>query len=125
MFGISGLALGSRANPNNVHRFFKQPACHAARALQAATMDEQFSFDLAYDPIAEASPLDAERVRREVLALLDEARGPARGWGADELRFRRILFPHLVSCLPDGDERDQLCFAFEREAERIARALAA
>jgi hypothetical protein len=90
-------------------------------------MDEQFSFDLAYDRTADAPAFTAERVRREVLALLDQARVAAGDgpWDADELGFRRILFPHLVSCLPDGDERDQLCFAFEQEVERIARALAA
>jgi hypothetical protein len=90
-------------------------------------MDEQFSFDLAYDRTADAPAFAAERVRREVLDLLAQAQGAAGGgpWDADELRFRRILFPHLVSCLPNPDERHQLCFAFEREAARIARALAA
>jgi len=36
-----------------------------------------------------------------------------------------MLFPHLVSWLPDADEREQLCFAFDRELDRIEQLLAA
>lgn len=65
---------------------------------------------------------DPDQVRGDALALLATARACTRDgpWDADELRYRRIMFPHLVSWLPDPAERAQLCFDFAREIDRIA-----
>lgn len=51
--------------------------------------------------------------------------GPELVWDANTLKYKRLLFPHLASWLPDEVERAQLCFAFEEEAKRKAVLLAA
>ena len=90
-------------------------------------MAEQIDFDLGEPASATATTFEPSMIRREALAIIVEARtvtadGP---WDAATLKYKRILFPHLVSWLPDADERDQLCFDFFKEAERIELLLAA
>ena len=70
---------------------------------------------------------DPVQIRAEALALIAQARAVpgAEQWDDGKLRFNRILFPHLVSWLPDAAERDQLCFDFTVEIDRIERLLAA
>lgn len=92
-------------------------------------MDEQqFGFDLS-DGVAdrEDSAFAPDMIRREALSFLAEARAITSNiqWDAGEVRYRRILFPHLVSWLPNIEERDQLCFEFTRELDRIELLLAA
>jgi hypothetical protein len=90
-------------------------------------MAEQIGFDLGEPAAPTAEMFDPAMIRREALAIIGEARsvtadGP---WDAATLKYKRILFPHLVSWLPDADERDQLCFDFSQEAARIELLLAA
>lgn len=90
--------------------------------------EEQFGFDLSGGGVAsDDASFAPETIRREALAFLAEARAvtASGAWDAGEVRYRRILFPHLVSWLPDPAEAAQLRFAFARELERIELLLAA
>lgn len=73
-------------------------------------------------PPEERKPLTADNVRERMLDLI------ARLREADEIPFperefeRHIaMFPILAQWLPD-DERDQLCFEFAQEIERLKKA---
>ena len=88
---------------------------------------EQIDFDLDGGRGRVDDAFAPDRVRAEAVALLAEARRVvlAGEWDADKLRFKRMLFPYVVSWLPDSAERDQLCFAFVNECDRIELLLAA
>lgn len=91
--------------------------------------EEQLGLDLGapQQPEEGGSLFDPARIRAEALAMIAEARRvpAAEQWDADRVRYHRILFPHLVSWLPDPEERAQLCFDFAAEADRIESLLAA
>lgn len=60
--------------------------------------------------------------RAQLHRVLAEARAAATlPWRERDLRMWEILFPQMAGWLP-GDEADQLCFAFERELERLKQA---
>lgn len=89
--------------------------------------DSQLGMDWGEAPQSASVAFDPEEIRADANALIERARN-ARGealWDEATLRYNRILFPHLVSWLPDADERKQLCFEFSRELERIEELLAA
>lgn len=88
---------------------------------------EQLNFGLSTDDAGDGSLFDAASIRSEAVALIEEARraGPDGPWDEDTLRFKKLMFPHLVSWLPDEAERAQLCFEFAQEVERIETLLAA
>lgn len=91
-------------------------------------MDEhQFGFDMGEPAQRETAGFDPAEIREDALAMLADARAASAEdhWDAAALRYHRAAFPHLVSWLPDADERAQLCFEFNRELERIERLLAA
>lgn len=89
--------------------------------------EAQFGFDLGDERRKDGPLFEAAEIRAEALKLIAEARAatPEDHWDAAELKYQRILFPHLVSWLPDESERDQLRFEFAREADRIETLLAA
>lgn len=89
--------------------------------------EEQLGLAFGKSEPADKPMFDPVQIRRDALEILALARAAAEdgSWNADQLRYRRIMFPHLVSWIPDEAERAQLCFAFEREAERIEQLLAA
>lgn len=89
--------------------------------------EQQLGFELGEADDSEKPLFDPVEIREDALAIIAEARavGPDKPWDAAELKYRRIMFPHLVSWIPDEEERRQLCFAFTREIERIERLLAA
>ena len=101
---------------------------HGRRAKLQWMDDDQLGLDLGNAPHSEDRPLfDPIAIRADALAILAEARsadadGP---WDAAELKYRRVMFPHLVSWIPDEHERAQLCLAFESEADRLEHLLAA
>ncbi len=62
---------------------------------------------------------DPARVRQRLVAILETARAaPATPWPEKKQRVWQIMFPNMAKWLPD-DERDQLCFEFAREIERL------
>lgn len=89
--------------------------------------EQQLGFDLGGEAPADRPLFDPVAIRGDALAMIAEARGCTRDgpWDAAELHYRRILFPHLVSWIPDEAERAQLCFDFTCEADRIELLLAA
>jgi hypothetical protein len=89
--------------------------------------EQQLGFDLGVKDRADKPLFDPDEIRADALAIIAEAQGCTGDgpWDAAELKYRRIMFPHLVSWIPDEAERDQLCFIFTREIERIELLLAA
>lgn len=69
---------------------------------------------------------DPSEVRTELLELLSVARAAAdvSPWDERTFSYHRKVFPQMARWLPD-DERDQLCFEFAQEVERIELLLAA
>ena len=88
--------------------------------------EEQLGFGFASEPVTYRTTPDPDEVREDALALIEEARavGADAPWDAAKLKYNRMVFPLLVSWLPD-DEAAQMCFAFEAEAARIEMLLAA
>ena len=89
------------------------------------TAPKQFGFDLG-DDVAPSYVPDVADIRaelREILVTIRASDGIAP-WDARTFRYHRTVFPQMARWLP-ADERDQLCFEFEREAERMELLLAA
>jgi hypothetical protein len=88
---------------------------------------DQLGFELPGETATEGALFDPNRIRAEAKALIAEARavGAEGPWDGETLHFKKLLFPHLVSWLPDPEERRQLCFEFEQESKRIEALLAA
>ncbi len=90
--------------------------------------DTEPLFDFGEVPQAADQPMfDPAEIREDCQAMIAEARANALelAWDADTLKYKRMLFPHVASWLPDADERAQLCFEFARECERVELLLAA
>jgi hypothetical protein len=65
---------------------------------------------------------DPDRVRQRLHRVLETARAaPDVPWPEKKQRVWTIVFPNMAKWLPD-DERDQLCFEFAREIERLREA---
>ena len=80
-----------------------------------AQTDPRFDFDLGSRQAADVGEGDRplfnpDDIRGDAQAIIAEARSCTRDgpWDAAELRYRRVMFPHLVSWIPDEAERDQL-----------------
>lgn len=90
--------------------------------------DVQFGFDLGDPAPRQDRPLfDPDEMRVGCLGLIAEARANLQQlqWDAETLNYKRILFPHVASWLPDEAERAQLCFEFSEECDKIELLLAA
>lgn len=79
--------------------------------------------DMFPDAVPQHKPMDfPTEARRRLLAALEAARAaPATPWPRREMGMWEILFPQMAGWLPD-DERDQLCFEFAQEIERLKKA---
>ena len=65
---------------------------------------------------------DPDKVRRELLAILVEARAAKTlPWSREDLRYRQTVFPQMSRWLPE-EEAAQLCFEFAQELERLLAA---
>ncbi len=78
------------------------------------------------DPSAEPAPVvvgaDPSKVRAELQAMLSTLRAASvLPWTVEDLRYRRTVFPQMSRWLPE-EEAAQLCFAFDRELERLLAA---
>ena len=71
----------------------------------------------------EPDPDDVREDAQEMLAAM-RALTAETVWDARTYRLNKIVFPQMTRWLPD-DERDQLCFEFFRELERIEMLMAA
>lgn len=90
--------------------------------------DGQLGFDLGEERRDPDRPLfDPDEIRGDCRELIAEARANLieLTWDAQTLKFKRILFPHVASWIPDEDERKQLCFEFARQCDQIELLLAA
>ncbi|MDJ0642207.1 MAG: hypothetical protein QNJ15_05270 [Erythrobacter sp.] len=69
---------------------------------------------------------DPDEVREDAHAMLKSARAVSAEnmWDQRTYRYNKVVFPQMTRWLPD-DERDQLCFEFFRELERIELLMAA
>jgi hypothetical protein len=86
----------------------------------------QLGFDLgdARGPVSYEPDID--EVREDLGAILESARAVTADalWDERTYRYNKVVFPQMSRWLPD-DERDQLCFEFFRELERIELLMAA
>ena len=85
----------------------------------------QLGFDLGEEKPVSYTP-DPDEVRKELRAILASARAVTGDalWDQRTYRYNKVVFPQMSRWLPD-DERDQLCFEFFRELERIELLMAA
>ncbi len=91
-----------------------------------STASGQLGFGFADDtPVVSWEP-DPDEVREDAQAILTSARAVTAEnlWDTRTYRYNKVVFPQMTRWLPD-DERDQLCFEFFRELERIEDLMAA
>jgi hypothetical protein len=86
----------------------------------------QLGFDLGDGAKSVSTEPDPAEVREDALAILASARAVTAEnlWDQRTYRYNKVVFPQMTRWLPD-DERDQLCFEFFRELERIEHLMAA
>lgn len=84
-----------------------------------------FGFDDSDEPDSGWLPNPTE-VRDDALAILASAKAvtPENVWDQRTYRYNKVVFPQMTRWLPD-EERDQLCFEFGKELERIELLMAA
>ena len=65
-------------------------------------------------------------MRAELTAILRTARAATdeAPWDERTFLYHKVVFPQMAQWLPDA-ERDQLCFEFAREVQRIEVLMAA
>lgn len=82
--------------------------------------------DLGDDPKPKSYEPDRDEVREDLNAILESARAVTADslWDQRTYRYNKVVFPQMSRWLPD-EEREQLCFAFFRELERIELLMAA
>lgn len=91
-----------------------------------STVSGQLGFGFAEEkPVVSWEP-DPDEVREDAQAILASARAVTADnmWDQRTYRYNKVVFPNMTKWLPD-DERDQLCFEFFRELERIELLMAA
>lgn len=86
----------------------------------------QLGLDLGGTPRRASHEPDPAEVREDALAILASARAVTADtlWDQKTYRYNKVVFPQMTLWLPD-DERNQLCFEFFRELERIELLMAA
>lgn len=86
----------------------------------------QLGFDLGHVPAVQCYEPNREEVRNDLRGILESARSvtAAALWDRRTYLYNKTVFPQMSQWLPD-DERNQLCFEFFREIERIELLMAA
>ena len=86
----------------------------------------QLGFDLGDGPASASYEPSLDEVREDLAEILASARAVTEEalWDERTYRYNKVVFPQMSRWLPD-DERDQLCFAFFQELERIEMLMAA
>lgn len=99
---------------------------HGSKMNEDSPNPEQLGFDMFVEPeVASEWPVPDE-VREDLHAMLELARAVTAEtlWDQRTYRYNKVVFPQMSRWLPD-DERDQLCFEFFKELERIELLMAA
>lgn len=89
--------------------------------MSAETSDSaQLGFDLGETAKRVSYEPDPDEVREDLQIILASARAVTADamWDERTYRYNKIVFPQMTNWLPD-DERNQLCFEFAQEMERI------
>lgn len=86
----------------------------------------QLGFDLGHSPVPKNYEPDRDAVRCDLRVMLESARAVTADslWDRRTYQYNKVVFPQMSRWLPD-DERDQLCFEFSHELERIELLMAA
>ncbi len=86
----------------------------------------QLGFGFAEEKPAVSWEPDPDEVREDARAMLASARAVTAEnmWDQRTYRYNKVVFPQMTRWLPD-EEREQLCFEFFRELERIELLMAA
>jgi len=86
----------------------------------------QLGFDLGHTPKVRDYAPDRDEVRQDLLKILQDARAVTGEslWDHRTHIYNKTVFPQMSLWLPD-DERNQLCFEFSKELERIELLMAA
>jgi len=86
----------------------------------------QLGFDLGQEAPARSYEPDRDEVRQDLKGILESARlvTSVSLWDRRTYLYNKTVFPQMSQWLPD-DERNQLCFEFFRELERIELLMAA
>jgi hypothetical protein len=86
----------------------------------------QLGFDLGELPKAVGYVPNLTEIREDLDEILASARAVTAEslWDTPTYRYNKVVFPQMSKWLPD-DEREQLCFEFLRELERIELLMAA
>lgn len=94
--------------------------------VENSTSSGQLGFGFADEKPVESWTPDPDEVREDAQAILASARAVTAEalWDQRTYRYNKVVFPQMTRWLPD-DERDQLCFEFFRELERIETLMAA
>jgi hypothetical protein len=87
---------------------------------------KQLGLDLGETKPQQSYEPDRDEVRAELVGILETAKAATdeAPWDARTFLYHKVVFPQMARWLPD-DERDQLCFEFAREVERIELLMAA
>ncbi|MCP9221491.1 hypothetical protein MKP08_01850 [Erythrobacter sp. LQ02-29] len=93
---------------------------------ETSTGPAQLGFGFAEEKAEESWLPHPDEVREDAQAILASARAVTAQnlWDQRTYRYNKVVFPQMTRWLPD-DERDQLCFEFFRELERIETLMAA
>ncbi|USA63070.1 hypothetical protein NCF85_16440 (plasmid) [Qipengyuania citrea] len=94
--------------------------------VENSTVSGQLGFGFAVEKPAESWEPSPDEVREDAEAILASARAVTADnlWDMRTYRYNKVVFPQMTHWLPD-DERNQLCFEFFRELERIEELMAA
>lgn len=86
----------------------------------------QLGFDLRQSTASMNYEPDRDEVRSDLRSILEAARAVTAVslWDRRTYQYNKVVFPQMSRWLPD-DERDQLCFEFYKELERIELLMAA
>lgn len=87
---------------------------------------KQLGFDLGGSEPSRCYEPDRDEVRAELTEILQTARAATDDapWDRRTFLYHKVVFPQMAQWLPD-DERDQLCFEFAQEMQRIELLMAA
>lgn len=95
-------------------------------AEEYSTGMSQLGFDLGDAQPTRSYEPDRDEVRDDLRTILESARAVTAIslWDRRTYIYNKTIFPQMSQWLPD-DERDQLCFEFFKELERIEMLMAA